>query len=221
MALKFFKKSTDQLFIFPNENTNTTASVMSHSVKANGAIVVHRPSHRLSQKGTIRSLPIYLQDEPMENDIVVFAEEKTEEETDIGDHRLLTIDDFQSSSSSSNSSTNSSQPSSMVEEEEEEVDIVDLVHEENARLVHQLLIQRQQQDQLQKELLFAKTTIKHLERATVRYRKLLSPPSLGEDTTLSYERKIKILLDEIDAMEEQELTLQHDRCFGSSFTPRL
>lgn len=220
MALKFFKRSTDQLFIFPENN-----STLSHGplpVKANGAVVVHRPSHRLSQRGTIRSLPIYLQDEPIEDDIMVFKE-KTTEETDIGD-RLLTTDDFQSSSTSSSCSQ------SFIEEEE--VDIVDLVHEENAKLSHQLVLERRQQEKISMELLNAKNTIKNLERTNARYHKLLFPlPVKEENTTLTYERKVKILLDEIEAMEEleqnitKELKRQQLECeelkryFGSSFTP--
>lgn len=158
-------------------------------IKANGAVVVNRPSKQI---GSIRSLPNYLEDDD------------TDEEADLGDSPIIKNE-------------------------------INLVHGENKRLRQQILIEREQyenwrlsQEKLSQELSFAQNTNKNLQRMNDRFQKLILPKEKRRQSTgvtfddnqviSSYERKIQILLNEIDAMEIQEneslnhLTVQKNKC---------
>ncbi|KAG2201738.1 hypothetical protein INT47_001998 [Mucor saturninus] len=94
------------------------------------------------------------------------------------------------------------------------------VHEENKRLRQQILVEREQhdhwrlaQEKLVQELSFAQNSIKSLQRRNDLLQKLVLPnqEKKRQSTSLedgqiaaSYERKLGILLNEIDAMEAQE-----------------
>ncbi|KAI7889960.1 uncharacterized protein EV154DRAFT_482674 [Mucor mucedo] len=94
------------------------------------------------------------------------------------------------------------------------------VHEENKRLRQQILVEREQhdhwrlaQEKLVQELSFAQNSIKSLQRKNDLFQKLVLPnqEKKRQSTSLedgqiaaSYERKLGILLNEIDAMEAQE-----------------
>lgn len=197
-------------------------------IKANGAIVVNRPSNHPQTAGTISSLPLYLQDELSDDEI-------EQVETDMGEMKTMLVED---EGSSCNNSSSPEENSSIIEEEEEEgIDMTDLVHEENKRLRQQILIEREQhekwrigQEKLKQELTFAHQTIKNLQRMTDRFQNLFLPhhatissssnkrarrQSTGvtfdynsnrqhQQIIESYERKLQILLNEINAMESQE-----------------
>jgi hypothetical protein len=240
--MRFFKKEHQQGNLFTTDyhqtaeelqqqkSSNTRADTLTHvmhlfeeknkypptpgqlPIKANGAIVVNRPSNR-SQGGTIRSLPLYLQ-----------KDDDEEEEEDMGEIKMMVADE---GSSDNNSSTI---------EEEEEMDMTNIVHEENKRLRQQILMEREQhekwrlaQEKLKQELTFAHQTIKNLQQMTDRFQKLLlhlphhaaiskrvrrqSTPAgvttafdytYNSQQQIPYERKLQILLNEIDAMEIQE-----------------
>jgi hypothetical protein len=229
--MKFFKKSTSTEHLFITAHHNTQVNTLTHvmhlfeeknkyspaivsgplPIKANGAIVVNRPSQRKSQMGTIRSLPLYLQDEP-EDEIVIQEEEK-----DISDMRVTLTATTDESSSISSSNDNM-----------EEVDMMYLIHEENKRLRQQILLEREQserwrlgQEKLKEELMLSKQRIKTLEKNVHRFQNMILPsPSIihqnkrrlstgmniisNQDIITSYERKLQILLNEINAMESQE-----------------
>ncbi|KAI9356830.1 hypothetical protein BD770DRAFT_389375 [Pilaira anomala] len=177
-------------------------------IKANGAIVVNRPSKRHSQtkSGTVRSLPIYLQDVP-------YKEEEEEEEEEEKEAEV--------------------KKAAMVIKKD--IELIKMVHEENKRLRQQVLLEREQyerwrieRDEVQEELKFAHQTIKNMQRIIDRFQKLILPEqglknhiipskrrqstgvrfdyinSSQEHVVRSYEHKIQILLNEIDAMEIQE-----------------
>ncbi|KAG2234821.1 hypothetical protein BDF21DRAFT_407771 [Thamnidium elegans] len=161
-------------------------------IKANGAIVLNRPPNNNSKNGTIRSLPIYLQDVPFQE----------EEQTIIKVEKNNTI---------------------------KEETVADLAHEENKRLRQQVLLEREQyekwriaREKSEQELKLAQHTMKNMQRVIDRFQKIIMPPNESSKRTRrqstgvmfayingghvaeSYERKIQILLNEIDAMETQE-----------------
>jgi hypothetical protein len=162
--------------------------------------VVNRPranslTHVASTGGTIRSLPLYLQ-----------QEEDVDEDEHVAELVPIAEDDYSSSNSSSSGRSRS-----------DESDMLDLVHKENIRL------RRLSQQKYQYELTSAQNTIDHLQRMTERFQKLLLPTearavkrsrrqSTGvtmlwdhqDEMKYSYERKLQILLDEMDAMEFEE-----------------
>ncbi|KAI8346889.1 hypothetical protein EDC96DRAFT_521330 [Choanephora cucurbitarum] len=112
-----------------------------------------------------------------------------------------------------------------------------LVHEETSQLRQQILMEREQTEKYritteryQQELACAEQTIRQLKRTTDRFEKLISfrDPKLqyvrhsrrqstgsslyhairGSNTMAdTYERKLQILLNEIEAMEQQEMVL--------------
>jgi hypothetical protein len=110
----------------------------------------------------------------------------------------------------------------------EEVDMMYLIHEENKRLRQQILLEREQserwrlgQEKLKEELTLSKQRIKTLEKNVHRFQNMILPsPSIihqnkrrlstgmniisNQDIITSYERKLQILLNEINAMESQE-----------------
>ncbi|GAA5796569.1 hypothetical protein HPULCUR_001941 [Helicostylum pulchrum] len=172
-------------------------------IKANGAIVVNRPSKNTSKNGTVRSLPIYLQDVP-------FQEEEEQEQPIINIEKNNGII-------------------------KQETYATDLVHEENKRLRQQVLLEREQyekwriaREKSEQELKLAQHTMKNMQRVIDRFQKIIRPPNEPTNTSKrprrqstgvtfayingsqshvaqSYERKIQILLNEIDAMEIQEI----------------
>lgn len=228
---------THVMHLFEEKNKYSPAMVTGPlPIKANGAIVVNRPlqsNHNKSQMGSIRSLPVYLQDEPPEiEEDIMFREE---EERDISDMRVTTRTIDESSLDD--------------DDEEEEKDLVYLIHEENKRLRQQILLEREEsekwrlgQDKLKKQDIALRQTVKNLERRIQRFQKIISLPttttttngnhqkrrlSTGmniiavvshQDIISSYEHKLQILLNEIHAMEYQEndyiqqLTLQKNEC---------
>ncbi|KAI8083395.1 uncharacterized protein B0P05DRAFT_537128 [Gilbertella persicaria] len=182
-------------------------------IKANGAIVVHRPSDLCSSN--LSSLPLYLQDidddkqsiKQDEGVVIEQAKEDTESE-----HIVPPFED---------------------------IEIIDLVHEENNRLRQQIFVEREQNEKWRlakersdQELTCSEQKIKSLKRTLDRFERLLlssenkdyqrsrrqstgtvsytnhhSAASDSGSAIESYERKLQILLSEIEAMEQGELEL--------------
>ncbi|KAI8389375.1 hypothetical protein BD560DRAFT_381440 [Blakeslea trispora] len=182
-------------------------------IKANGAIVVHRPSDFSSPLGCSPSLPLYLQD--------IDSDDKH-----MFDHTILDQDKQLQDGNDKRKPTF------------EETELLDLVHEENNQLRRQVLLEREQnekwrisKERYQQELACAEQTIRTLKRTADRFENLLSssekeqhrqPRRQSTGSALytamirgtsfntmasSYERKLQILLNEIEAMEQQELAL--------------
>jgi hypothetical protein len=207
-------------------------------IKANGAIVVNRPTNH--SENDISDLPLYLQDGDDDKEDCYAIIEVKQVEHEALDDRSTSEDD--------------------AEEEEEGVDILDLIHKENNRLRQQILFEREQNEKwriakehYEHELVCSKQTNRNLQRTADRFEKLLCTSMnrreqmLQSDTEIkklrrqstgnnsvvqncpqdssfsislvaSYERKLQILLNEIEAMEQEQLestskmTLQKREC---------
>ncbi|KAI9482741.1 MAG: hypothetical protein EXX96DRAFT_605854 [Benjaminiella poitrasii] len=193
------------------------------AIKANGAIVVHRPNNHPID--AMRSLSVYLHDEDEDYDDEHFIiNTYTENDPVVNTNDLERVKD--------NGSTSTT-------EKDEQMNLVQVVHEENRRLRRQILFEREQHEQSrasQEELVSAKLAIFNLQRRTDRLEKLLALSMMSgrqsdqaavknarrqstgayNHTTgvlqmsppvseVSYEQKIQILLDEIEAMQQDEV----------------
>lgn len=194
-------------------------------IKANGAIVVNRPNQ---QTASIRSLPLYLQDyESDEEDEYLYIQEKetkkeqesvTEAEEDYHTTTESSISD------NTSSDTNALNVMHLVHEENHRLrQQILLEREQNDKY-------RIAKDRYEQELVFAKQRIKNLQHTADRFRKLLSvghaananntSTRLRRQSTgayfsdiltpsnamaVSYEHKLQILLNEIEAMEQDEM----------------
>jgi hypothetical protein len=214
-------------------------------IKANGAIVVNRPTNH--SVNDLSALPLYLQEsDDDENDYAIVAVNSSHQ-------RINSADSNQSTSEEEEEE----EEEEVGEEEAEKVDIVNLVHEENNRLRQQILFEREQSEKwrvakehYEQELVCSKQIIRNLQRTADRFEKLLSTSTsqreqmlLQNDTeaakrlrrqstgsieiqkyhpqdleatatttittaslAASYERKLQILLNEIEAMEQEQLS---------------
>lgn len=158
---------THVMNLFEERNKSFPATPGPLPIKANGAMVVHRPS----------------------------KQEEIEEIDEDEDDNFIMIQDERTLA----------------------------VHKENKRLRQQILVEREQhdhwrlsQEKLIQELSLAQNSIQSLQRMNDLFQKLLLPNqekrSLDDDQEVvaSYERKIGILLNEIDAMEAQETAACND-----------
>ncbi|KAL9552329.1 hypothetical protein MBANPS3_003815 [Mucor bainieri] len=196
-------------------------------IKANGAIVVNRPDQQTA--ASIRSLPLYLQDYDSDNEeeeLIRFAEKKVTQQQKSEAHENITEaggkendeegeEEYHTTTESSISDNTSSDSNALAK------------------------------DHYEQELMLAKQCIKNLQRTTDRFQRLLSSglgtsqshtvkrlrrQSTGayfSDVTstlpastiaISYEHKLQILLNEIEAMEQDEMestkrmTIQKNEC---------
>ncbi|KAI8645570.1 hypothetical protein BD408DRAFT_66449 [Parasitella parasitica] len=194
-------------------------------IKANGAIVVNRP--KLSHDP---------QDLESDDEEAVCAQEKEESAEEEGYH---TTAEESSISDNTSSDTSTSNALHLVHEENHRLrQQILLEREQNER--HRLA-----KDQSDQELQFAKQRIQNLQRTADRFQKMLCAEIETSNTTsqisrrqstgtrvsdaealllpsntmiLSYEHKIQILLNEIEAMEQDkmestnDMTLQKTKC---------
>lgn len=199
-------------------------------IKANGAIVVNRPTNH--SMNPITAVSAYMQDDEDDRENNVIDEVNHVEQV---------------VNSSSDSNPSSTEDDTKEEEEVEEViDILELVHEENKRLRQQILFEREQNEKwrtskehYEEKLVCSKQIIRNLQRTSDIFEKLFDKSTYhfeqglesdtvvpgqnpGDDGTLqcsspprdssaavslvtSYERKLQILLNEIEAMEQEQL----------------
>ena len=194
-------------------------------IKANGAIVVNRPNQ---QTASIRSLPLYLQNyESEEEDEYLYIQEKEikkkkESDPEAEEEYHTTTE----SSISDNTSTDANALNAMhlVHEENHRLrQQILLEREQNEKY-------RIAKNHYEQELVIAKQCIKNLQRTADRFQKLLSAghAANANNTTskvrrqstgayfsdisipsnamaTSYEHKLQILLNEIEAMEQDEM----------------
>ncbi|KAI7906198.1 uncharacterized protein BX663DRAFT_549295 [Cokeromyces recurvatus] len=181
-------------------------------IKANGAIVVHRPNH-----------PIHINGDTYSDD------------DDDNDNDNFMMDNKGRDSSSK--ATTASRSSDSTEEEYDSSTAIQFIHEENKRLCQQILFERKQFEKWRnkkknerKELVSAKQTIQELKQKMERLEKLfmmslghtdnkngiksLRRQSMGATverrehlklSNITCEQKIQVLLNEIEAMEQEEI----------------
>lgn len=154
-------------------------------IKANGAIVVHRPS--------------------LHNNLC-FSDYEDDDEDD---------DESNTTSSSLPSSADASLSSDIKEDEE-----LKLLLKENRKLKQKLYADKMKKEKLADDLFFAQQKIRQLERMNQRFEKIILSPKQQTTTRhhvrrqstnsishyqaqISSENKIQILLDEIEAMENE------------------
>lgn len=194
---------THVMHLFEEKNKYSATPVVGPlPIKANGAIVINRPSKNTSKNGTVRSLPIYLQDVP-------FQEEEEQ-----------TITSVEKNNSIIKQETHATD---LVHEENKRLRQQVLLEREQ---YEKWRIAREKSEQ---ELKLAQHTIKNMQRVIDRFQKIIRPPNEPTTNTnkrsrrqstgvafayingsqshvaQSYERKIQILLNEMDAMEIQEI----------------